>query len=78
MGWTRSAIDEAVWVGAEGLVEGLLAGGVDVVGLSVVNLIGGHEADAEMMIVLVVPIEEGSAKRSWRPGWKPKRLGNWV
>jgi hypothetical protein len=39
----------------EGLVEDFLAGGVDLVGLSVVDLIRRHQADAEVMMVLVVP-----------------------
>ena len=55
-------VNEAVWVGAEGVVEGDLAGGVDLVGLTVVDLVGRHQADAEMAVVLIVPVEEGSAE----------------
>ena len=58
----RDPVDEAVWVGAEGLVEGFLAGGVDLAGLSIVNLIGRHQADAQMVMVLIVPVEEGPAE----------------
>ena len=53
---------EAVWVDAEGVVEGLLAGGMDLVGQTVVDLVGGHQADAQMVMVLVVPVEEGAAE----------------
>ena len=55
-------VDEAVGVGLEGLVEGFLSGGVDRIGLSVVDLIGGHQADADMVVILVVLVEEGAAE----------------
>ena|GEM_PF-2614728 len=60
--WPWRLIDEAIGVGAEGVIEGFLAGGVDLVGLAVVDLVGRHQADAQVMMVLVVPVEEGSAK----------------
>jgi hypothetical protein len=60
--WPRNLVDEAVWVGAEGVIEGLLARGMDLVGLAIMDLIGGHQADTQMMVVLVVPVEEGSAE----------------
>jgi len=43
-------------------VEGLLARGVDLVGESEVDLIGGHESDAEVVVILVVPVEEAAAE----------------
>ena len=55
-------VDEAVGVGLEGLIECFLSGGVDHIGLSVVDLIGGHQADAEMVVILVVAVEEGAAE----------------
>src|ERR1700737_2886903 len=55
--------DEAFGVSAEGTVKGDLAGGVDFVGLTVVHLVGRHQADAGMVMVLIVPIEEAAAER---------------
>jgi hypothetical protein len=37
--------------------------GVDLVGLTVVHLVGRHQADAGMVVVLIVPIEEAAAER---------------
>ncbi len=62
-GWLWWFFDEALGVGVEGLIKGCLTGGVDGVGLSVVDLIGCHETDAGVMVVAVVPVEEGSAER---------------
>ena len=55
--------DEAFGVSAEGAVKGDLAGGVDLVGLTVVHLVGRHQADAGMVMVLIVPIEEAATER---------------
>ena len=55
--------DEALRVGAEGAIEGFLAGRMDRIGLAVMDLIGRHQADAGMMMVLVVPIEKAAAER---------------
>ena len=56
--------------------------GMDVVSLAVVDLVRGHEAEAGMMVVLVVPGEEAAAD-VWAEGPKrlasstqPNRLGN--
>ncbi len=46
------------------MVKGDLAGGVNGVDLAIMDLIGGHETDPGMVMVLVVPIEEASAKAS--------------
>ena len=62
MGGFWRLVDEAVWVGAEGLSEDFLAGGVEFVGLTVVELVGRHQADAHMVVVLIVPVEESSAE----------------
>ena len=61
-GWYGGLFDEALGIGVEGVVEGPLSGGVDVVGLAVVDLVGGHEAEAGMVMVLVVPGEEAAAE----------------
>ncbi len=61
-GWDGLGFDEAVGVGLEGVVEGLLTFGVNLAGLSEMDLVWGHEADAVMVVVPVVPIEEGSAE----------------
>jgi hypothetical protein len=62
-GWFGRFSDEALRVVAEGLIEGRLACGVDGVGLSVMDLVGCHEADAGVMVVAVVPVEEGPTER---------------
>src|SRR3954463_7404513 len=51
-------VDEALWVVAASPVEGVLARGVDGIDLTVMDLVRGHEADAGVMVVLVVPVEE--------------------
>jgi hypothetical protein len=62
-GWFRLLSDEAFGVSAEGAVEGDLTGGVDLIGLTVVHLVGRHQADTGMMMVLIVPSEEAAAER---------------
>jgi hypothetical protein len=59
-----------------------LAGGLDSFGLAVMDLIGCHQAEAGMVVVLIVPGEEAAAD-VWAQGPKrlasstqPKRLGN--
>jgi hypothetical protein len=47
---------------AAGLIEGLLAGGVDDIHLAIVDLVRGHEADPGVMMILVVPVEEPTAE----------------
>ena len=46
-----------------GAVEGFLAGCVDLVGLTVVDLVRRHQADASMVMILIIPIEEATAER---------------
>jgi hypothetical protein len=55
--------DEAFWIGLEGAIEGFLAGCEDFVGLAVVDLIRRHQADPGVVMILVIPIEEGAAER---------------
>src|ERR1700686_5240124 len=47
----------------EGAIEGVLAGGVGCVGLTVMHLIGRHQTDTGMVMLLIVPIEESSTER---------------
>jgi hypothetical protein len=54
--------DEAFWVGLKGHVESFLAGCVDLVGLTVVDLVWRHQADATMVVILIIPIEEAAAE----------------
>ena len=42
--------------------EGLLAGGVNGIGLTVMHLVRGHEADAGVVVIPVIPIEEPAAE----------------
>src|ERR1700710_229831 len=53
----RGPIDEALRVLAKGLIESVLASEVDGVGLAVMNLVWGHQADPEVVMVLIVPIK---------------------
>ena len=46
----------------EGAVEGLLARCIDLVGLTVVDLVRRHEADAGMVMILIIPIEEAASE----------------
>ena len=60
--WFWWLVDEALWVVAAGLIEGLLARGVDGLDLAVMHLVRGHEADPGVMMILVVPVEELAAE----------------
>ena len=54
--------DEAFRVPAEGVFESGLPGGVYGFGLTVMDLVGGHQADAAVVMILIVPVEEASAE----------------
>jgi hypothetical protein len=58
----RFLSDEAFRVSFEGAIQGALSGGVDCVGHAVMDLIGRHETNAGMVMLLVVPIEEAAAE----------------
>ena len=49
---------ESVWVGLKGLVEGGLPSGMDIGCRAVVDAVGGHVADAGVLVLVVVPREE--------------------
>ena len=55
--------DEAFRVSVEGAIEDVLAGGVDCISLTVMHLIGRHQADASVVMLLIVPVEEAAAER---------------
>ena len=55
-------VDETLWGIAACLIEGLLACGVDGIYLAIVDLVWGHEADAGVVVVLVIPGEELAAE----------------
>ena len=61
-GWLGHFADEAFWVGLVGAGEDLLSRGVDGVCLSVMELIGCHQADAGVVVVLIVSGEEVAAE----------------
>ena len=48
----------------ERVIEGVLAGGMNGIDLAVVHLVRGHQADPDVAVVLVVPIEERAAEAS--------------
>ena len=52
-----STVDETFRVLAAGAIEGVLAGGVDRIGLAIMDLIWRHKADPNVVMVLVVPVE---------------------
>ena len=62
MGRCGRLLDEALGMLGEGAVEGLLAGGMDGVCLSIMDLIWGHQAQAGMVVGLVIPGEERPAE----------------
>jgi hypothetical protein len=62
LGWRAGAFDEAVRVGAVCGFEGSLSGGRDFASLSVGDLAGRHQADASVVMIAVVPIEEMTAE----------------
>ena len=47
----------------ESAVENFLASCVDLVGLTIVDLVRRHQADARVMMIPIIPIEEGAAER---------------
>jgi len=47
----------------ESAVEDFLASCVDLVGLTIVDLVRRHQADARVMMIPIIPIEEGAAER---------------
>ena len=53
---------EAFRVGLVCLRQDILTGGLDGVGLAVMHLVRGHQADADVMVILVVPGEEAAAE----------------
>ena len=55
--------DEAFGVSAEGAIKRGLTGGMDSVDLAVVHLVGRRQADAGMVMVLIVPLEEAATER---------------
>jgi hypothetical protein len=55
--------DEAFRVSVEGAIEGVLAGGVDCISLTVMHLIRRHQADASVVMLLIVPVGEAAAER---------------
>ena len=70
-------IYEAVAVLRERTVERVLAGRMDGISLTEVHLVGCHQPDAAVVVILVVPIEESAAEGSgvfdateglWEPG----------
>ena len=63
MGRCGRLLDEALGMFGERAVEGGLSGGMDGVGLSVVDLVWGHQAEAGVVMGLVIPGEERPAER---------------
>ena len=67
MGWRVDPgggwFERRFWIGLESAVEGFLAGCVDLVGLTVVDLVRRHQADASMVMILIIPIEKAAAER---------------
>jgi hypothetical protein len=66
LGWHRRRhgdfADEAFRVCLVCLCQDVLTGGMDGLGLAVMHLVGGHQSDADVMVILVVPSEEAAAE----------------
>lgn len=62
-GWFGRLSDEALGIFSEGGVQNDLAGGMDGVGLAIMDLVRGHETDANVVVILIVPGEEAPAER---------------
>lgn len=62
MGWSGRLPNEALGMGAESGIQDDLTMGQDVSGLTVVDHGGGHQAQAGMVVLMVVPLKEGLAK----------------
>ena len=56
------AADEALRVCLVGLYQDLLAGGMDDVSLAVMHLVGRHQSNTDVVVILVVPGEEAAAE----------------
>ena len=54
--------DEAFGIGLESAVEDFLAGCVHLVGLTVVDLVWRHQADARVVMIPIIPLEEATAE----------------
>ena len=64
LGWFGTLADEPLRGAEKRGVERGLAGCVDCVGLPEVDLVGCHQADACVMMVLVIPGEEAATERA--------------
>ncbi len=49
--------DEAFRVGGEGVVQVNLSGSIDGVGLAIMHLVRCHQAEADMIMRLIIPRE---------------------
>src|SRR3954469_10036091 len=79
LGWHRRRhgdfADEAVRVSLVCLCQELLTGGMAGLGLAVMHLVGGHQSDADVMVILIVPSEK-RRQNVLASSMQPKRLGN--
>ena len=60
--WLWRLFDEALGIGVEGTIEGVLSGSMDGVSLAVMDLVRGHQPETNMVMVLIVPGEELAAE----------------
>ena len=84
LGWgCWRLFDEALWIGIEATVEGVLSGGMDGIGLAVMDLVRGHQPETNMVMLLTVPGEElaaelacilNAAEAFWEPWLTSVRL----
>ena len=52
-GWCWRLVDEALRVLAAGAIERVLASGVDGIDLAIMNLVWGHQADSDVVMVVM-------------------------
>src|SRR5271157_5661399 len=62
--WYWRFLDESLGIFTECLIKRDLAGHMNGVDLAIMHLVGGHQTDPGMVMVLVVPVEELAAEAS--------------
>jgi len=63
LGWRFwRLVDDALWVIAACPIEGFLSRSVNGISLAVMDLVWRHEADACVVVFVVIPVEELSAE----------------
>lgn len=62
MRWFGRFVNESFWVDLECVAESVLARRMNCVSLSVVHLVRRHQANAEVVMIAIVPLEKVTTK----------------